>query len=337
MEKKRIMIVTDAWHPQINGVVTTIEKTWRELQSRGYEVHIVEPKQFDNFPLWIYPEIKIAYKTKSQFEIMFKNLNPDYIHIATEGTLGLTARQWCVKNGFKFTTSYHTKFPEYIEDKLGIPNELSYIYMKWFHGSSSKILVTTQAMQQELKEKGIVNTAVWSRGVDTNLFNPANKISQEKPYLLYVGRISSEKNIEAFLECDLPQYRKVLIGTGTEFKYLYNLYPQYEWLGARTGYDLARWYAGAECFVFPSLTDTFGLVMIESLASGVPVAAFDIEVNQNIVTPETGSLKHDLQSAILEAIQNKDSSKCRQRVIDNFTWEKATDNFINSLIEKSSP
>lgn len=330
------MIVTDAWHPQINGVVTTIEKTVRELQSRGHWVVIIEPRQFDTFPLWVYPEIKIAYKTKQRFESTFKSVNPDYVHIATEGSLGLTARQWCVKNNYKFTTAYHTKFPEYIEDKLGIPLDLSYIYMKWFHSASHRVLVTTNALQQELAEKGITNTAVWSRGVDIKLFNPIHKKESVKPYLLYVGRVSSEKNIEAFLECDLPQYRKVLIGDGTEFKSLSNRYPQYEWLGSRKGFDLATWYAGAECLVFPSRTDTFGLVMIEALSSGVPVAAFDIPANRNIISSEVGSLKEDLSDAIINAIKNRDSNKCRQWVIDNFTWQKATDNFISNLVEKSS-
>lgn len=332
---RKIVIVTDAWAPQVNGVVVTLINTKTELEARGHHVYVINSEYFSSFPLWFYPDIQIVepIETSILFNKKMQNIKPDAIHIATEGALGLVARNWCKKNNFAYTTAYHTKFPEYVKTMLGLPEEITYSYLRWFHGGSAKTLVTTQAMKEELAQWGIQNTVVWSRGVDTDIFNPQRATPQEERYILYAGRVSAEKNLEAFLSLDIPTHKKKVAGGGPQLDALQKQYPDVEWLGFKPQVRLAQLYASADCFVFPSLTDTFGLVMIEAIACGTPVAAYNTEINKGILHPDVGVLENDLQTATLKAIQLKESNKdkCVQWVKDNYSWASATDIFSSQL------
>jgi len=336
---RKIVIVTDAWTPQVNGVVVTLLNTKRELESRGYEVHVISSEYFTTFPLWFYPEIQITEPVQSAllFSKLMQYIKPDIVHIATEGTLGMIARSWCKKNDFPFTTAYHTKFPEYIKNLVGLPEELTYAYLRWFHGASSSVFVTTPAMKDELASYDIHNTVVWSRGVNTEIFNPSHIKPTGVPYILYVGRVSAEKNLQAFLDLDVPYWKKV-VGDGPQLEWLKKQYPDVEWLGARTQMELPPIYANAVCFVFPSITDTFGLVMIEAISCGTPVAAFDTEINRSILSSEVAVLSDNLEAAVYKAARLKDTNVeiCAQWAKDNYSWAAATDRFIANLVTKNT-
>ncbi|MFN7265240.1 MAG: glycosyltransferase, partial [Phenylobacterium sp.] len=264
----RILIATDAWEPQVNGVVRTLTRVISEMQAMGHTVEVISPDQFRGFPLPTYPEIKVAVGAYESVRERFKAFEPEAIHIATEGPIGLAARRICVEWKLPFTTSYHTRFPEYVSARFPVPVSAGYAYMRWFHKPSGRLMVATPTMRDELEQHGFRNITAWSRGVDTEQFRPLGAGDPDvyeglpRPIFLSVGRVAVEKNIEAFLALDLPG-SKVVVGDGPQREELESRYPGAVFRGARFGDDLAAHFAGADVFVFPSLTDTFGLVILE--------------------------------------------------------------------------
>lgn len=327
----RIVIVTDAWAPQINGVVISLQRTIAELERGGHTVTVIEPGQFRSIPCPTYPEIRLALLPGRKVRQLLDQAAPDAVHIATEGPLGLTARRWCVKHRFPFTTSYHTRFPEYVWLRTRLPLSVSYALMRWFHGGARFTMVATETLRRELSEKGFRNLVLWSRGVDTQLFRPRTPESVDgaRPIFMYVGRVAIEKNIEAFLRLDLPG-TKFVVGDGPDLDMLRTKYPQARFTGFKTGEDLANHVAAADVFVFPSRTDTFGLVLIEALACGVPVAAYPVPGPIDIVRPgETGFLSEDLREAALDALK-LDRETCRAAAL-KYTWAACTRQFLQHI------
>ena len=301
----KIVIATDAWAPQINGVVTTLGKMGEELTALGNEVKYITPEEFKTFPCPSYPSIRLAILPKKKVNEILSSYKPDIVHIATEGPLGQAARSYCVKNKLKFTTSYHTQFPEYVRLRAPIPTAWTYSFLRRFHKQAERTMVPTPSQQQKLVDQNFSNVVVWPRGVDTELFKPRSKdiIDDPRPISMYMGRVAVEKNIEAFLELDLPG-TKYVIGDGPDLEELKSKYPETKFTGFKTGEDLATYLAAADVFVFPSLTDTFGLVMLEAMACGVPVAAFPVTGPIDVVVQgETGALNNDLKKAVLEALE----------------------------------
>lgn len=328
----KIVIVSDAWFPQINGVVTTLFQTKRELEKLGHAVEMITPDQFKTVPCPSYPEIRLALFPGGKVREKLHALQADAVHIATEGPLGLAARAWCVKQRFPFTTSYHTRFPEYVKLRMHIPLRVTYALQRWFHNAAARTMIATEALKKELEAKGFANLALWSRGVDTDLFRPRAKtfIREMPPLFAYLGRVAVEKNIEAFLELDLPG-TKLVIGDGPDLEKMRQRYPAVKFLGFKTGEDLAQHLAAADVFVFPSRTDTFGLVLIEALACGVPVAAYPVRGPLDVIAPGvTGCLDEDLQSAALCALK-LDGACCREAAM-HFSWEKCTRQFLGNLL-----
>jgi glycosyltransferase involved in cell wall biosynthesis len=275
----RILLATDAWEPQVNGVVRTLTRIVAELREMDDEVEVISPDQFPTFPLPTYPEIKLAVGAYEKVQDLFKSFEPEAIHIATEGPIGLAARRICIEWKLPFTTSYHTRFPEYVSARLPVPLAAGYAYMKWFHKPSGRLMVATPTLRDELASHGFRNLSHWSRGVDTDVFSPRRADEPDvyaglkRPIFLNVGRVAVEKNIEAFVSLDLPG-TTVVVGDGPQREELTAKYPHVVFAGAKFGDELADYFAGADVFVFPSLTDTFGLVLLEAMASGTPVAAF---------------------------------------------------------------
>ncbi|HEX3919192.1 MAG TPA: glycosyltransferase family 1 protein [Caulobacteraceae bacterium] len=275
----RILLATDAWEPQVNGVVRTLTRIVAELREMGDHVEVISPDQFSTFPLPTYPEIKLAVGAYEKVQDKFKWFEPEAIHIATEGPLGLAARRICLEWKLPFTTSYHTRFPEYVSARLPVPLAAGYAYMKWFHRPSGRLMVATPTLRDELASHGFRNLSQWSRGVDTEVFRPRAPdgpdpfAGLQRPIFLNVGRVAVEKNIEAFVKLDLPG-TKVVVGDGPQREELMARYPEAVFPGARFGAELVTYFAAADVFVFPSLTDTFGLVLLEAMATGTPVAAF---------------------------------------------------------------
>jgi glycosyltransferase involved in cell wall biosynthesis len=334
---KKILIVTDAWLPHINGVVSTLQNTIKTLKAKGFDVSVIEPNIFKFFTLPVYKDIPISYNHKKKLYALIDEINPDYIHISTEGIIGISARKYCLERKLKFTTAYHTKFPEYVKENLGIPVAIGNLYMKWFHRKSSKVLVTTEAIKKELRKKGIFRTFIWTRGVDTELFSPLKANNDFAfPYILYVGRVAVEKNLAAFLDLDLtsidPNMKKVVVGNGVEFLEMSEKYKEVIFVGPKIEEELAAYYANATVFCFPSKTDTFGLVMIEALSSGVPVAAFPVPQIKDIINEKVGCLDESLLDAIKYALKHKNSNACRQHVLDHYSWDLATDMFIEHMV-----
>ena len=332
-----IAVVTDAWHPQINGVVTTLGHTVRTLQEFGHRVEVINPTQFRSFPCPTYPEISLAPVTPATLRRRLDDIAPDSIHIATEGPLGWAARAACLHRGFPFTTSYHTRFPEYVRLRLPVPLTLSYAVMRTFHRPSRHVMAATPALKAELESRGFNNVALWSRGVDTTLFSPGQKsfFDLPRPVFLYMGRVAVEKNIEAFLSLDLPG-SKVVVGDGPARNELERKYRDARFCGMQTGAALAAHVAAADVFVFPSLTDTFGVVLLEAMACGVPVAAYPVTGPQSVVTSGyNGCLDHDLRRAALRALTIP-AGHCRGSAME-FSWEKCTRQFLANLVicEKS--
>lgn len=326
-----ILIVSDAWTPQINGVVRTIAHTRAELEKAGHIVDVIGPDRFRTIPMPSYPEIRLALWAGRRLGQMIDAAAPDCIHIATEGPLGLAARKYCLKRDIPFTTAYHTRFPEYLRDRAPIPLALSYAAMRRFHGPSSAVMVATQSMEDALRARGFVNLRRWTRGVDTDLFRPRDKsfISGPRPVCMYVGRVAVEKNIEDFLKLDLPGV-KYVVGDGPARAELQNKYPDAVWAGAKHGEELARYYAAADVFVFPSRTDTFGLVLLEALASGVPVAAYPSPGPLDVVGDSgVGALSEDLAAAVRAAL-TLSPEKCREHAL-RYSWRASAEQFLANL------
>lgn len=326
-----IVIVTDAWSPQINGVVRTIARTRDELVRVGHRVEVIGPDRFRTIPCPSYPEIRLSLFPGVRLRRLIESTQPDAVHIATEGPLGLAARAWCLKKGFPFTTSFHTQFPEYVKLRTGIPLSISYRWMRWFHGPAATVMVATATLRQRLEAWGFRNLGMWSRGVDTTLFRPRTKLflDSPRPIFMYMGRVAVEKNIEAFLKLELPG-TKYVVGGGPDLDMLKKKYPLTRFPGFKTGEELARHVAAADVFVFPSLTDTFGLVLIEALACGVPVAAFPVQGPVDIIeNGVTGCLDRDLRTAASKAL-TLDPERCRRQAL-LYTWEACTRQFLAHL------
>ncbi|MBU7581159.1 MAG: glycosyltransferase family 1 protein [Porphyrobacter sp.] len=329
-----IAIITDAWHPQTNGVVRTLSTTCEVLRRWGHEVTVISPEGYPSIPAPTYPEIRLALTAPGAVGRQLAKIAPEAVHIATEGPLGLAARAYCLRRKVPFTTAYHTQFPDYIARRTGLPAAVFWPYIRWFHRPARAIMVATETIRAQLREQGLAHLTHWSRGVDLSCFSPAappppEYAQIEGPILLYVGRVAVEKNIEAFLACDYPG-TKVVVGDGPACASLKARFPQALFLGKKTGTELAGCYAGADVFVFPSRTDTFGLVMIEALACGTPVAAFPVPGPLDIVTDKVGALSDDLTRAI-DAARYCDRSACAAYGA-SFSWEAATRQFLAGLV-----
>ena len=329
-----ISIVTDAWRPQVNGVVRTIESVSRELEQAGDRVTIISPDRFRSVPCPTYPEIRLSLTTPGRVGSLLKRLVPDAIHIATEGPLGLAARRWCVRRSLPFTTAYHTQFPDYVAARTGLPPAWLWRFERWFHRPARATLAATPSLRRQLAAEGIGPLLPFGRGVDLAAFPevpppaPAAYANLPRPLLLYVGRIAVEKNLEAFLKLDTPG-TKLLVGDGPARASLEERYTRAIFLGALHGQVLAAAYAHADVFVFPSRTDTFGMVIIEALASGLPVAAYPVQGPVDLVTPQVGALHDDLGAAVERALAcDRDACRVYGR---SFTWERAADEFRAAL------
>lgn len=329
----RILIATDAWRPQVNGVVRTYEKIAAELEALGHQVRFITPEGLTSVPCPTYPEIRLAFILPRNIEHVAEDFAPNDIHIATEGPIGLAARRWCRATGRLFTTSYHTRFPEYIAARFPIPLSWGYAFERWFHGCSANVMVSTPSLARDLTARGIKRVVLWTRGVDTELFRPrpCRLFGSERPVFLYVGRVSVEKNIEAFLKLDLPG-KKVVVGDGPYLPKLRTLYPDVHFAGAKFGEELAECYASADVFVFPSKTDTYGIVLLEALASGLPVAAFPVTGPKDVITsPDAGVLDDDLRAAALAALK-LDRQKARAFAMQ-FSWRRSAEQFLANLVD----
>ncbi len=340
----KVALATDAWFPQVNGVVRTLAATVAELDRRGYEVELITPQRFATLPMPGYSQIRLALAPRFTARRLLDAFKPDIVHIATEGPIGWSARGWCKSRGVPFTSAFHTRFPDYLAVRTGVDAEWFWPLMRRFHGPSRAVLVSTPSLAEELATRGIPHTAPWGRGIDGWTFRPNHDphpamADLPRPVMLNVGRVALEKNLEAFLGADVPG-TKVVVGDGPALESLQAKYPDAVFLGALAGEELAGAYCAADCFVFPSKTDTFGLVLIEALACGVPVAAYPVHGPLDIVgrdgrggphrMPATfAALDDDLAVAIGKAVRLDRSAAAIYGA--RFTWEKATDQFLAAL------
>ena len=296
----RIVLATDAWEPQVNGVVRTLTRTIAECRAMGHQVEVIEPSQFKTIPAPTYPEIRLALGAEEEIRERLRALEPEAVHIATEGPIGIATRRICVEWKLPFTTSYHTKFPEYISARFPVPVQVGYAYMKWFHKPSGRLMVATPTLRDELLERGFRNVSPWSRGVDTEQFNP-----------------------------DLPG-TKIVVGDGPARAELEEKYPEAKFLGARFGEELARCFRDADVFVFPSWTDTFGLVILEAMAAGTPVAAYPAHGPIDIIPgSNAGAIHDDLRTACLEALEC--DRKAVRAYAEKFSWRASAEEFVQNL------
>ncbi|GGC32874.1 GDP-mannose-dependent alpha-mannosyltransferase [Novosphingobium marinum] len=340
----RLALATDAWFPQVNGVVRSLSATVAELDRRGYEVELVTPQRFLTVPMPGYPSIRLAMAPRFGLRRMLDAYEPDIVHIATEGPIGWSARGWCLSRGVPFTSAFHTRFPDYASVRTGISAERFWPIMRRFHGPSRAVLVSTESLSQELAARGIAHTRRWSRGIDHWLFRPGGDLHEAmaklpRPILLNVGRVAPEKNIEAFLDAEV-EGSKVVVGDGPALDELRRRYPDVHFLGSLSGEELAAAYRTADCFVFPSLTDTFGLVVIEALASGVPVAAYPVTGPIDILGPggrgadgalarPAAAVGEDLATSIRTALTlDRDAAAALGR---QYSWENATEQFLDAV------
>ena len=329
----RILIVTDAWHPQINGVVRTLDRLAYDAGRLGHSIEFLTPQNYPTAPLPGYPEIQLALATPQAVADAIETHNPDALHISTEGPLGWLARHWAIKVNRPFTTCYHTRYPQYISARYPIPESVTYGVMRYFHNAGVATMVATPSLQTELLDQGFNRCLIWSRGVDADLFNPQAReiLDLPGPIFLCVARVAVEKNLEAFLSLDL-QGSKIIVGDGPDRAMLEAKYPDAHFLGARFGTDLARIYASADVFVFPSKTETFGLVMLEAMASGTPVAAFPVEgLIPELAHAGAGVMHHDLRVAALKAldIPRQTSRACAL----GYSHENAARQFLSNVSE----
>jgi glycosyltransferase involved in cell wall biosynthesis len=327
----KLCLVTDAWSPQTNGVVRTLETVLDCLRRDGWSTEVIAPHLFRTFPCPTYPEIRLAVGAGRRMKRLVEQAAPDFIHIATEGPLGLAARRACLRMRLPFTTAYHTRFPEYIHARVRLPLSIGYAFMRWFHRPSSGVMVATRSIRNDLEARGFVNLRAWSRGVDTDLFRPRDKcrLDLPRPVFLYVGRVAVEKNIEAFLKLKLDG-AKLVVGDGPQREALQRRYPDAVFAGMKRGEELARHYAAADVFVFPSLTDTFGLVQLEALASGIPVAAFPVAGPIDVIGDSgVGCLDQDLARAARQALSIAPEA-CRA-FAERHSWKACARQFADYL------
>jgi len=327
-----ILIASDAWPPQVNGVVRTLKSMLPELGTMGHAVTTLTPDMFSTVPCPFYPEIRLAFGAARPAATMIERARPDAIHIVTEGPLGFAVRRWCLDSAFGFTTAYHTRFPEYLAARCAIPSRVTYGVLRRFHAPARGIMVATESMRVALSAKGFRNLRPWSRGVDPAKFDPSHRhedIGFKRPIFLSVGRVAMEKNLPAFLDLDLPG-SKLVVGEGPQLDRLKRKYPDVHFLGRIENGALARLYASADVFVFPSRTDTFGLVLLEALASGLPVAAFPVPGPLDVVGgTSVGVLNEDLRSAALAALDISRTA-CRDYAL-RFTWAQCARQFVEQL------
>ena len=327
----RILIATDAWHPQVNGVVRTLTSLARSAKALGAEIEFLTPDGFPSVGLPTYPGLRIALPNRRKISARIEQVAPDAIHIATEGPIGWAARAYCRRHKLAFTTSYTTRFPEYIAVRSIIPASFSYAVLRHFHAAAAMTMIATPSLRQELGAKGFKKLGFWGRGVDTSLFTPDDpaELDLPRPIFMTMGRVAVEKNIEAFLALDLPG-SKVVIGDGPQKALLERNYPKVRFLGEKTGRDLTAHLAAADVFVFPSRTDTFGVVQLEALACGTPVAAFPVTGPLDVIADHPiGALDQDLRSACIRALaMSRDA--CRNFALER-SWENSARQFIGNL------
>lgn len=327
----KIAIVTDAWHPQVNGVVRSLDATGKYLRTFGHEVRYLTPGDFKTLPCPTYPQIRLAVFPAKGVRRWLEDYLPDAIHIATEGPLGHAAHNYCCLRGLPFTTSFHTQFPEYVRLRVPIPLAWTYAYLRRFHNKAVRTLVATNSQRDILEHWRFKDLRIWSRGVDTSIFRPDNPIRYDlpRPIYLYMGRVAVEKNIEAFLDLDLPG-SKVVVGDGPDYPKLRDIYPQVHFVGAKFGRELAKHVAGGDVFVFPSRTDTFGLVLLEAMACGLPVAAYPVQGPIDVIIDGvSGVLSENLGQAIDKAL-TLNPQHCIQQA-KSYSWENCSRRFESYL------
>jgi glycosyltransferase involved in cell wall biosynthesis len=321
------MIVTDAWEPQVNGVVRTLKQTRHELEKMGHIIEMITPLEFKTIPCPTYPDISLSLFPKRKVVEKIKAFNPDAIHIATEGPLGIAARGYAIKNDLPFSTAYHTRFPEYVKARTGIPLSLTYKFLRWFHDPSLAVMAPTQVVKNDLECYGFTNVVLWTRGVDLDIFKmqESKALDTTHPIYLYVGRVAVEKNIEAFLELKLPG-SKWVVGDGPALAGLKDKYPEVNYLGVLQQEALAKVYAAADVFVFPSKTDTFGLVLLEAMACGLPVAAYPVTGPIDVIgSSQSGAMNEDLREAL--SIPRETARAHAEK----FSWRVASEQFLQHL------
>jgi glycosyltransferase involved in cell wall biosynthesis len=327
----RILIATDAWHPQVNGVVRTLTSLARSASALGADISFLTPDGFPSVGVPTYPGLRIGLPNRREIAKRIEAAAPEAIHIATEGPIGWAVRAYCRRHKLAFTTSYTTRFPEYIAVRTRIPAALGYAVLRHFHAAAAMTMVATPSLRQELAARGFKKLGFWTRGVDTNLFNPDDPAALDlpKPIFMTMGRVAVEKNLEAFLALDLPG-SKVVVGDGPQKAELQRRYPQAKFLGEKTGADLTAHLAAADVFVFPSLTDTFGVVQLEALACGTPVAAFPVTGPKDVIADHPiGAIENDLRSACLRAL-GMSGETCRNFALER-SWENSARQFIGNL------
>ncbi len=327
----RVLIATDAWHPQVNGVVRTLTSLARSALKLGVTIEFLSPEGFPSIPVPTYPGLRLALPSPTRIAQRIEEIGPDAIHIATEGPIGHMVRRYCINRGLPFTTSYTTRFPEYISARLAIPEAWSYAVLRHFHAAATVTMVSTPSLMAEFEGRGFKNLGMWTRGVDTELFSPAHAIALDfpRPIFVSVGRIAVEKNLEAFLSLDLPG-TKVVIGQGPQQAALQRRFPDAKFLGLLEDTVLAAHLAAADVFVFPSRTDTFGVVQLEALACGVPIAAFPVTGPRDVIADNPiGVLDEDLRAACLGALQMSRQA-CRDFALSR-SWENSARQFIGHI------
>ena len=327
----RILVATDAWDPQINGVVMTLRHTIRGVEQAGHAVEVIGPDRFRSVACPTYPEIRLALSPYTGFARVAERFAPDAVHISTEGPVGMAARKFCLRERLAFTTAYHTRFPEYVHARIRMPVSWTYRWLRRFHAPAKAVMVATPAVHAELKRWGFRNLVTWTRGVDTDLFRPGPALANQwpRPVFMYVGRVAVEKNIAAFLALDLPG-TQVVVGDGPQRPALQRRFPRTVFTGAKMGEELAAHFRSADVFVFPSRTDTFGLVLLEAMASGTPAAAFPVSGPIDVVAPgRSGVLSDDLRAAALAALELP-RNVVREHAL-RFSWESATAQFLRHL------
>ena len=333
----RIMIITDAWEPQVNGVVRTLKQTRAELIAMGHQVDMITPQEFKTIPCPTYPDISLSLFPGKKLAERIKEFSPDAMHIATEGPLGLAARAYGVRNHLPFSTAYHTRFPEYVQARTKIPVGITYRFLRWFHKPSMAVMAPTIVVKNDLEKYGFANVVLWSRGVDLNIFKmqPSKVLNSAHPIYLYVGRVAIEKNINAFLEINLPG-SKWIVGDGPALAGIKQKYPEIHYLGVLDQVELAQVYAAADVFVFPSKTDTFGLVLLEAMACGLPVAAYPVTGPIDVLGKSNAGVMHeDLKEACLQALKIP-RERAREHA-EKFSWRAATEQFASHLQPVPNP
>jgi glycosyltransferase involved in cell wall biosynthesis len=338
----KILIVTDAWRPQVNGVVRTLEVLGDDLTALGHDVRYATPEGRFSVPMPTYPEIRLALFPRAMLEKEIRAFAPDAVHIATEGTLGLSARAICMRYGIDFSTSFHTRFPEYVKARFPfVPLKLVYRWLRWFHGPATAMMVATESLRREMAAHGFHHLRIWSRGVDVAHFRALTDahLPYQTPIWLYVGRVAVEKNIEAFLALDLPG-TKLVVGDGPARAALSHKYPEVRFAGALEGEALVRAYAASSVFVFPSRTDTFGLVLLEALACGIPVAAYPVQGPLDVLgDAPVGVLDEDLQTACLKALEiarHPGHPSPREFALGH-SWRECTLQFLRNIVVEPDP